>query len=182
MASRVFAGCALLAALAGCSSFYPVQVTRLGEPLGPPRGVEHVEIYSQSPPRPFVEVARLSTESANYDSPGHAVERLRKVAAEQGADAIIVEDRGARVASPGLAGSPMEQDFGYIGGDSRLTGASSGYSVASYARATAIRWTTPDPTDLRGSLASRAATRPAREPDEDEGTPSRPADAPFFRP
>ena len=177
METRVALACVPALALAACSSFYPVRVTRLGDAGGPPQSVSHVEVWRDVPARPFVEIARLSTESANYDSPGHAVERLRRVAAEHGADAIIVQDRGHR--SSGIAPNvlPLERDFGFSSTDAPPREPGSAHSVAAYATAIAIRWREP--------AEDRAVLGPAMSGQTiagEEGAPSRPADAPFFVP
>ncbi|HKE00531.1 MAG TPA: hypothetical protein VKE69_05940 [Planctomycetota bacterium] len=159
----------VLLGLAACSVLYPVRVENTGAPPAPPRPIEHVEVLAETPSRPFVEIARLATDSVNYDDPSHAVERLRRIAAEKGADAIIVERRGSRLASVGNSAISTAIDFGTAptSGDPSVYGASGG-TVSSFARVVAIRWITPDgerPLDPSVSSA-----------------PVRPADAPFFTP
>lgn len=107
-----------------------------------------VEVYQTEPSRPFIQIARLSTESVNYDNPGHAVARLRTVAGEHGADAIILERRGRRAAGASVSISSVDRDFGFgppIGGPTEAVSAGSAY--ASFAEAVAIRWTGPDPEE-----------------------------------
>jgi hypothetical protein len=124
-----------LLALSACSALYPVQVVRTGEPSGPPRPAQHVEVLFEAPQRKFLEIARLTTDSINYDSPGHAVARLREVAGELGADAILVEDRGTLVASAAAHSAQAdERAFGFGPPPSPSMG------VAPYAKAVAIRW------------------------------------------
>lgn len=151
----------LCAVGAACSYVYPVRIERRGA-TAPARPAAHVEVLGEVPSRPFLEIARLTTESVSYDSPSHAVERLRSIAAEKGADAIIVERRGSRVAASGSVGLGHAIDFGYAptSGDPVLAGG--GGTVSSFARATAIRWTTPDDADEPDASAATfpAATRP----------------------
>jgi hypothetical protein len=133
-----------LLAAGACSTLYPVQIETLGAGPASPRKPQFVEIFEGKPDRNYVEVARLTTESMNYDSPGHAVDRLRTVAAEYGADAIIVTARGTRSGTPRYPGPSTDADFGFahaVQGNPYETG----YSSACYARAVAIRWTEPDP-------------------------------------
>jgi hypothetical protein len=136
---------AIVLAAAACSALYPVRIERLGALAGEPRDAAHVEVLPAVPQREFVEIARLATESANYDSPGHAVERLRTVAGELGADAIVVHDRGIRAASASIAAPVTARDFGFR---PEPVAGGGGAPIASFAWATAIRWTGPDPGDV----------------------------------
>ncbi|MFN0206004.1 MAG: hypothetical protein ACKVS6_06785 [Planctomycetota bacterium] len=139
--------------LGSCSTIYPVQIQRFGS-AHEPNHSEVVEVLYETPERPFIEIARLSTESMNYDNPGHAVARLRGVAADCGADALIIEKRGTRQASSLGNVGRVDGDFGFgppVGGP--VTPASGGYNSASFAKATAIRWLD------RENPASRPAKR-----------------------
>lgn len=133
-------GLAFLVTFASCSAIYPVNIQKLGG-HHEPNTSQTVEVLYEAPERSYIEIARLSTESINYDNPGHAVARLRTVAAEYGADAVIIEKRGTRAAhSFGTVGR-VDGDFGFgppVGGPGSPAGG--GYNSASFAKATAIRW------------------------------------------
>lgn len=174
---RAHAAAAL--ALSACSTVYPVSIERLEGGPAEPHSSDHVEVLWDSPSRPFVEVARLGTQSVNYDSPSHALSRLRSAAAELGADALLVEGIGIRPAGVRSVGS-HDPDFGFVppvsGPPSQLS-----YASEPYARGVALRWTGPDPFDAQpGVRATRAASHPASRP---EGSaPARPEDSPFATP
>lgn len=155
----------LIIASTACSSFYPVRIQKFGAAAANARPADQVEVYHSEPSRPFIQIGRLTTESVNYDNPGHAVARLRAVAGEQGADAIIIERRGVRAAGASSVGS-VDRDFGFgppIGGPSQSV--SGGYSNASYAEAIAIRWTGADPEEAFTKIHQandKETSRPAK--------------------
>jgi hypothetical protein len=124
-----------------CSALYPVQVQKIAGADGPARNTEDIELLRDPPSRAYMEIARLSTESINYDNPGHAVARLRTVAADLGADALILEKRGVRQAAGAGSAGRVDGDFGFgppMGGPAEPPPGV--YHLASYASGTAIRW------------------------------------------
>lgn len=143
-------GLLLLGLAAGCSSMaYPVSTQTLSAPPSHPRDPEIVEVLTEIPDdRPFVQVARLSTESVNYDSTGHALERLRRSAAELGADAIVVEARGTSAVIPRRAFETTDADFGF---GSAVQGPPTprDYVPSQFARVLAIRWIEETPARSR---------------------------------
>lgn len=170
-----------------CSALYPVRIQQTGAVGTPTRSADQIEVFQSDPARPYVEVARLSTESVNYDNPGHAVARLRTVAAEQGADAIILQKRGVRAATSAASIGSVDRDFGFgppIGGPSQI--AQAGYSPASFAEAIAIRWLGPDPdenfTKIHAADVSKVQFKTSRADSTDTrpANPLRPEDGPFL--
>jgi hypothetical protein len=139
---------------AACSSVvYPVSTQTFSAAPSHPRDPANVEVLTDIPDKPFVQVARLSTESVNYDSPGHAVERLKRAAAEHGADAIIIEARGTNPVGPNQSFSTTSADFGFGPAVQGQPGAYE-YMPSQFARVLAIRW-----IDLEAP-ASAPASRP----------------------
>ncbi len=173
----------VLAIACACSALYPVDTIRYGAPAAAREPVR-VEVLTEAPRRPFAEIARLFTESRNYDSPGHAVQRLREVAAENGADAIVIETRGVRsVPSPGApTGSPADFGFGPV--LSNPASLDAPRAPSTFASAVAIRWLAPE--DGEESTSSRLAPRAGTVAGEGAASAPRPAsaadDSPFFRP
>lgn len=76
----------ILAALSACSSVTPVGPTKY-----PAVAVERVEVLYQEPQRPYNVVALLSHEAASrFSSVQDVVHKCRELAAEAGADAVLI--------------------------------------------------------------------------------------------
>lgn len=83
-----------LVALAGCGPL--ISVERLNSPTRPmtPRPPDDVELLTQKPSRPFVEVAMIRIEDSVYDAtPGTLFEKIRVRGGKMGCDAIVIVGR-----------------------------------------------------------------------------------------
>ncbi len=77
---------AIISLLCACSS-----VTTLGTAKYPAVATEHVEVLYQEPKRPYEVLALLSHETATrFSGVQDAVQSCRELAAEAGADAVII--------------------------------------------------------------------------------------------
>jgi hypothetical protein len=89
---RMFAVLAL--ALVGCGPV--VGIESLNAPVRPmaPREPEHVELLTQKPARPFVEVAMIRIRESKYDATaGTLFEKIRARGAKMGCEAVVIVGR-----------------------------------------------------------------------------------------
>ena len=83
--------------LIGCSS-----VTPIGSVKYPPAATDSVEILYQEPDKPYVVIALISYESAYRFTPiPKVIEKCQELAAEVGADAIIITSTQGHGANTG---------------------------------------------------------------------------------
>jgi hypothetical protein len=73
-----------------------VAIEPLNSPVRPmtPRAPEHVELLTQKPARPFVEVAMIRMQDSKYDaSTGTLFEKIRARGAKMGCEAVVIVGR-----------------------------------------------------------------------------------------
>jgi len=160
--------------VASCATLYPVDVKHVSPSTFEERDPVHVEILEREPDRSYFELATLSTQSQNYDSPAHAITRLRQVAASLGADALLIDCQGARAVATPLTAFALERDFGFATASPSQKGAAT--LSQCYARAVAIRWRASEANEIQ-EAAARIPVRPTRAP---EPTDPNAAPGPFF--
>jgi hypothetical protein len=84
--------------LAGCRAAAPGEIQRIGPQLAP-QPVEAVELYLTEPARPYTVIAELNASATSRGWPtlqeteAAAYERLRQLAAQAGATAVIVTEQ-----------------------------------------------------------------------------------------